>query len=296
MAFDGGNPGADRPTNVPVHLPSLIGREEAIGLVRDRLLEAERGLLTLIGTGGSGKTRLALAIAHELLDSREFPDGVWLAELAPVGDALLVPGAIAVGVGVKEQPGRPIRDTLLEELRLRTLLVVLDNCEHQVETCAALADDVLRTCPGVRILATSREPLRIHGERVWRVPPLPTPEADAMVATSELLKNPAVRLFVERAQAVQSGFTLTVDNSQAVAGICVRLDGLPLAIELAAARVRVLTPHQILARLDDAFGLLIGGSRTAPTRQQTLRATLEDRKSTRLNSSHSSPSRMPSSA
>jgi predicted ATPase/DNA-binding CsgD family transcriptional regulator len=275
MAFDGGNPVADRATNVPAHLPSLIGREEAIGLVRDRLLEAERGLLTLTGTGGSGKTRLALAIAHELLDSREFPDGVWLAELAPVGDALLVPGAIAVGVGVKEQPGRPIRDTLLEELRFRTLLVVLDNCEHQVEACAALADDVLRTCPGVRILATSREPLRIHGERVWRVPPLPTPEADVMVAMGELLKNPAVRLFVERAQAAQSSFTLTLDNSQAVAAICVRLDGLPLAIELAAARVRVLTPHQILARLDDAFRLLIGGSRTAPTRQQTLRATLD---------------------
>jgi predicted ATPase/DNA-binding CsgD family transcriptional regulator len=275
MAFNGGNLVADRPTNLPAHLPSLIGREEAIALVRDRLLEAERGLLTLTGTGGCGKTRLALAVAGEVLDSMEFPDGVWLVELAPLDDALLVPGAIATSVGVKEQPGRPIRDTLLEDLRLRTLLVVLDNCEHQVETCAALADDLLRTCPGVRILATSREPLRIHGERVWRVPPLPTPDAHVMVAAEEVEKNPAVRLFVERAQAVQSGFTLTAENSQTVAGICIRLDGLPLAIELAAARARVLTPQQILARLDDTFRLLIGGSRTAPTRQQTLRATLD---------------------
>jgi predicted ATPase/DNA-binding CsgD family transcriptional regulator len=275
MTSNGGNPVAHRPTNLPAHLPSLIGREEAIAQVRERLLDAERGLLTLTGTGGSGKTSLALAVACELLESMDFPDGVWLAELAPVGDALRVPGAIAVSVGVKEQTGRSIRDTLLEELRLRTLLVVLDNCEHQVETCAALADDLLRTCPGVRILVTSREPLRVHGERVWRVPPLPTPDTDVTVAAGELEKNPAVRLFVERAQAVQSRFTLTVDNSQAVAGICIRLDGLPLAIELAAARVRVLTPHQILARLDDAFHLLTGGSRTAPTRQQTLRATLD---------------------
>jgi predicted ATPase/DNA-binding CsgD family transcriptional regulator len=275
MTFDGGNPVAGRPTNLPVHLPSLIGREEAIAQVRDHLLEAERGLLTLTGTGGCGKTRLALAIAHDVLDSMEFLDGVWLAELAPVGDALRVPGAIAVSVGVKEQTGRPIRDTLLEQLRLRTLLVVLDNCEHQVETCAALVDDLLRTCPGVRILATSREPLRVHGERVWRVPPLPVPDLEMTFAPGELENNPAVRLFVERAQAVQSRFILTEDNAQAVAGICVRLDGIPLAIELAAARVRVLTPRQILARLDDAFGLLTGGSRTAPTRQQTLRATLD---------------------
>ena len=275
MTFNGGNPVADRLTNLPAHLPSLIGREEAIAQVRERLLDAERGLLTLTGTGGSGKTSLALAVAREVLESMEFPDGVWLAELAPLSDALLVPGAIASSVGVKEQTGRPIRDTLLDELRLRTLLVVLDNCEHQVETCAALADDLLRTCPGVRILATSREPLRVQGERVWRVPPLPTPDPRVMVDAEELEKNPAVRLFVERARAVQSRFTLTQETSQAVAAICVRLDGLPLALELAAARVRVLTPHQILARLDDAFRLLTGGSRTAPTRQQTLRATLD---------------------
>ena len=130
MTFDGGNPVADRPTNLPVHLPSLIGRDEAIALVRDRLLESDRGLLTLTGTGGSGKTSLALAVAREVLDSMEFPDGVWLAELAPLSDALLVPGAIASSVGVKEQAGRPIRETLLDELRLRTLLVVLDNCDR----------------------------------------------------------------------------------------------------------------------------------------------------------------------
>jgi non-specific serine/threonine protein kinase len=276
MTSSGDNPVAgSRPTNLPAHLPSLIGRDEAITLVHERLLGAERGLLTLTGTGGSGKTRLALAVAGAVLETMEFPDGVWLAELAPVAEARRVADALAASVGVKEQAGRPIRDTLLDELRFRTLLVVLDNCEHQVEACGALADDVLRICPGVRILATSREPLRIDGERVWRVPPLPTPDPDAPVAPSDLERNPAVRLFVERAQAVQDAFTLTVDNSRAVAGICARLDGLPLAIELAAARVRVLTTHQILARLDDAFHLLTGGSRTAPTRQQTLRATLD---------------------
>jgi predicted ATPase len=168
--------GLHRPTNLPAHLPSLIGREEAIALVRHRLVEAGRGLLTLTGTGGCGKTSLALVVARALLDTTEFPDGVWLVELAPVGEPRRVAGAIAAGVGVMEQAGRPIRDTLLDELRLRTLLIVLDNCEHQVETCGALADDLLRSCAGVRILATSREPLRIHEERVWSVPPLPTPD------------------------------------------------------------------------------------------------------------------------
>jgi len=261
--------------NLPALLPSLIGRTEALADLRGQLLEAERGVLTLTGTGGSGKTRLALAVACEVADWTGFPDGVWLAELAPVGDPSLAPAAVAASVGVKEQAGRPIRDTLLEELRSRSLLLILDNCEHIVDACAALTDELLRNCPGLRILATSREPLRIPGERVWRVPPLSAPDARATLKVEELARNPAVQLFVERGQAVQSALTLTAETSQAIARICARLDGLPLAIELAAARARVLSPDQILARLDDAFRLLVGGSRTAATRQQTLRATLD---------------------
>jgi predicted ATPase len=264
-----------RSNNLPAHLPSLIGREEALGSLRERLLQAERGVLTLTGTGGSGKTRLALAVATELVDWSGFPDGVWLAELAPLVDPLLVPGVVAASVGVKEQPGRAIRDTLIDELRPRSLLLVLDNCEHLITACAALVDELLRNCPGLRILATSREPLRIPGERVWRVPPLPAPDERGMLNVDALARNPSVQLFVERAQAVESSLTLTAETGPAIAGICARLDGLPLAIELAAARARVLTPDQILFRLDDSFRLLVGGSRTAPTRQQTLRATLD---------------------
>jgi predicted ATPase/DNA-binding CsgD family transcriptional regulator len=266
---------AQQSNNLPAHLLSLIGREEALGYVRSKLLEAERGVVTLTGTGGSGKTRLALAVASEVVDWIGFSDGVWLAELAPLGDPLLVAGVVAASIGVKEQSGRPIRETLLDELRSRSLLLVLDNCEHLVEACAALTDELLRNCPGLRILATSREPLRIPGERVWRVPPLPAPDARVSFTVDELARNPAAQLFVERAQAVQSTLALTAETGPAIAGICARLDGLPLAIELAAARARVLSPDQILSRLDDVFRLLVGGSRTAPTRQQTLRATLD---------------------
>jgi predicted ATPase/DNA-binding CsgD family transcriptional regulator/transcriptional regulator with XRE-family HTH domain len=259
--------------NLPAHLPSLIGREEAVARVRERLLRAESGLLTLTGAGGSGKTRLALAVAADLLDA--FPDGVWLVELAALGDAGLVPGAVAAGIGIPEQPGRAARATLLEALASRSLLLVLDNCEHLVEACAALADELLRACPGLRILATSREPLRVAAEQTWRVPTLPVPDPHHPPRVEELPRYAAVRLFVERARAVQSDFQLTEHNGPAVAGVCARLGGLPLAIELAAARVRMLGPEQILERLDDAFALLVGGSRTAPTRQQTLRATID---------------------
>ena len=160
-------------------------------------------------------------------------------------------------------------------MRSRSQLLVLDNCEHLVEPCAELVDELLRNSPGLRILATSREPLRISGERVWRVPPQPAPDVRLPVTVAELAQNPAVRLFVERAQSVQSTLSLTAETSAAIAGICAILDGLPLAIELAAALARVLTPEQIRARLDHAFQLLVGGTRSAPTRQQSLRATLD---------------------
>lgn len=266
-------PARNTTTNLPAQISSFVDRPRDMAEVR-RLLATSR-IATLAGPGGTGKTRLALAIAGEVMDRSEYPDGVWLAELAPVGDALLVPGVVAASVRVTEQSGRAIGDTLREELRSRALLLVLDNCEHVVGACAALVENLLRNCPGLRVLATSREPLRIPGERVWRVPPLPTPDPRAQVSVDELAKNPAVRLFMERGQAVQSRLALTAETSQAIVGICARLDGLPLAIELAAARSLVLTPDQILNRLDDAFRLLVGGSRTAPDRQQTLRATLD---------------------
>ncbi|HET6316876.1 MAG TPA: protein kinase, partial [Chloroflexota bacterium] len=266
---------AEPPHNVPAHLPSIIGREAALDTVRERLLRDGCGLLTLTGVGGCGKTRLALGVAAAALDGIEFPDGVWFADLAPLRDPLLVPGAVAASVGVQEQPARPIRDTLLDALRSRCLLLVLDNCEHLVEASASVADDILRACPNVRILATSREPLRLPVERIWRVPPLPAPNAGEAVTLEELSRNPAVRLFVERAQAVEPSFALSGETRAGIMGICARLDGLPLAIELAAAQARVLTPNQILVRLDDSFCLLVGGSRAAPTRHQTLRATLD---------------------
>jgi len=259
--------------NLPNQLNSFVGRDQAVAEL-DGLLDTAR-LVTLIGSGGIGKTRLALAVAASLLDAVDFPDGVWLADLAALSDDGLLVEVVAASVGVHEEPGRPLRETLLQVLRSRSLLLLLDNCEHVLDACAALADELLSHCSKLRILATSREPLRIASERVWRVPLLPVPDPGDTLTLDELTNCPSVCLFVERAQAVEPSFALSAQNSIAVAAICARLDGLPLALELAAARSRVLAPDQILARLDDAFKLLIGGSRSAPTRQQTLRATLD---------------------
>jgi len=196
-------------------------------------------------------------------------------ELASLVEPSLLAGAVAAKLGVRERAGWSVHDTLLDVLRQRTLLLVLDNCEHLVEACAVLANDLLRSCADVQILATSREPLRISGELTWRVPPLPAPEPFQSYAPDELVEYPAVRLFIERACAVQPSFVLTPENATAVASICTRLDGMPLAIELAAAQTRILAPDQILTKLDDALQLLVGGSRAAPTRQKTLRATID---------------------
>ncbi len=174
-----------------------------------------------------------------------------------------------------QQPGRPIVDTLMARLKQRQLLLILDNCEHLVEACARLADTVLSACGGVRLLTTSREALRLDSEIVWRVPSLAVPDLGPTLNLSEVSRSPAVRLFVERARAVERGFELTSENARAVVQICARLDGLPLALELAAARVRVLSVGQIAQRLDQNFGLLTGGSRSAPSRQQTLKAALD---------------------
>jgi predicted ATPase/DNA-binding CsgD family transcriptional regulator len=264
------------PNNLPLALSSFIGRGREIMEVRALL--AHTRLATLTGPGGSGKTRLSLWVAEEV--GPEYPHGVWLVELAAVADPALAPQTAAAALGLREQPGRPTLEVLAEHLAGRELLLVLDNCEHLIAACAALADALLRACPGLRLLATSREPLNIAGESVWPVPSLSLPVAGAGSSEAPvpaLLQSEAVRLFVERASAAAPGFALTSQNAAAVAQVCRQVDGLPLAVELAAARVRALTVEQIAERLanHERFRLLSAGSRTAAPRQQTLAATLD---------------------
>ncbi|HEY3062718.1 MAG TPA: LuxR C-terminal-related transcriptional regulator [Chloroflexota bacterium] len=260
--------------NLPAHLPRLIGREQELEAICRALLAADRGLLTTTGTGGSGKTRLALEVAATL--RKQFADGVWYVELASIVDPALVPMAVATALGLREAPGRPVIETVRRSLRERSLLLVLDNCEHLIDACARLVDDLLSGCPGLRVLATSREPLRMAGELVWRLAGLAAPDLDSPPTDpADLGRFAAVRLFAERARAAQPDFALGPRNARAVGEICTRLGGLPLALELAAARVRVLAPEEIATNLEDSFRLLTGGNRTAPARQQTLRAALD---------------------
>jgi predicted ATPase/DNA-binding CsgD family transcriptional regulator len=259
------------PDNLPPELTSFVGRGRELAEV-ERLL-SERRLLTLCGPGGSGKTRLALAVAREV--AAGFEGGAWWVELAPVLDPGLVARAAAQAVGVPETPDLPPTEALVEHLEGREALLILDNCEHLVEACADLADALLGSCPDVELLATSREPLRVSGETSFMVPGLSLPDPGHLPAAGELADYEAVRLFAERAQAVDAGFAPTEENAPAVARLCDRLDGIPLAIELAAARTRVLTVEQILEKLEDPLGLLTTGSRTAAARHQTLRATLQ---------------------
>jgi predicted ATPase/DNA-binding CsgD family transcriptional regulator len=259
--------------NLPLELSSFVGREPEIAEVKRLLLEDKNRLLTLTGTGGCGKTRLALAVASDLV--QQFEDGVWLVELASLSDSGLVAQAVASTLGVREAQDRSLIQTLSKHLESRKMLLVLDNCEHLLEGCAALAYALLRACPNLRILATSREGLGIAGERAWLVPSLSLPDSQNLPHFEELARYEALQLFGERAAAVASAFELTERNAPAVAGLCQRLDGIPLAVELAAARVRVLSVEQIASRLDDCFSLLTGGSRTALPRHRTLRATIE---------------------
>jgi predicted ATPase/class 3 adenylate cyclase len=259
------------PNNLPIQLNSFVGRQAEMAEVK-RLL-ADGRLLTLTGPGGTGKTRLSLQVAADVLE--EFPDGVWFIELAPLADASLVTSTVAGVMGVREPAGRALHDALIDALRETTGLLVLDNCEHLVEACAQFAEGVLRACPRLKVMASSREPLGIAGEVSYRVPSLALPQAGAQLTAAVALQSPAVQLFVERAQAAQPSFALTDSNAGAVAQVCRRLDGIPLAIELAAARLRVLSAEQIAARLDDRFRLLTGGSRTALPRHQTLRALID---------------------
>ncbi len=257
--------------DLPRHLSSFVGREQELAAVKQLLAGAQ--LVTLTGVGGCGKTRLALQVCRAL--QADYPQGVWFVELAPVTDPAFVPQTVAAVMGVLEEPGRPILTIVTECLRTKTALLVLDNCEHLVQASAAVAETLLRACPRLHILASSREALGIAGETVYRVPSLSFPDGSAALSPETLLHYEAVRLFVDRAGTALPGFSLSADNAAAVVQICQRLDGIPLAIELAAARVKMLHPGQIASRLSDRFRLLTGGSRTALPRQQTLRATMD---------------------
>ncbi len=257
--------------NLPVQLTSFIGREREMEDVKS-LLSRTR-LVTLMGAGGAGKTRLAIQAAADLIE--QFPKGVWLVELAPISDPALVVQVVASTFEVREVAGRSLQDMLVDYLQAKSLLLVLDNCEHLVAASAHLASALLRACPNLKILATSREALGITGEATYRVPSLSRPDPRRLQSLEELTQFESVRLFVERGIHSQPRFALTEANAKAVAHICHRLDGIPLAIELAAARVKVLTADQIAARLDDRFRLLTGGSRTGLPHHQTLRAAMD---------------------
>ncbi len=254
------------PNNLPQQATSFIGRETELAEAK-RLLDGTR-LLTLLGMGGLGKTRLSLQIGADVLD--QYPDGVWFVDLAPIRDPSLVPNATGHALGIREESGKPITQSLCEHLREHKLLIVLDNCEHLIYACAGLADGLLKGIPELKILATSREALHIQGEQTYPVLPLRVPDRKA--GADALLRSDAVQLFVERARLQKPDFTVTDDDAPAVAELCARLDGIPLALELAAARLRLLSVGEINARLHDRFKLLTGGSRVALERQQTLRA------------------------
>jgi predicted ATPase/DNA-binding CsgD family transcriptional regulator len=257
--------------NVPAEPNSFVGRER--DLAELALLLSDVRALTLCGPGGIGKTRLALRLATEL--GPGFPDGTWLAELADINQQALVAVQVAAVLGIRAEPDRPLADTLADALKPRRLLLVLDTCEHVVEASALLVQQLLAACPWLRVIVTSREPLRVRGETVWRVPPLDLPASGSDVRGGEETRHEAIRLFTERAAAVRPGFRLGPENRDAVVRLVRTLDGMPLAIELAAARVRALSVEQIADRLDDRFGLLASGDRTAPPRQQTLRAAVD---------------------
>ncbi len=260
-----------QPNNLPAQPTPLIGREAELASLHATLTAPDTRLITLIGPGGTGKSRLALQVGAEVLET--FPDGVWWVPLAPVADPELVLQAIAAPLGVRENPGEPLLTTLGSHLKSRRTLLLLDNLEHLLPVAPQL-NALLDAAPGLVMLVTSREPLRLRAEREFPVSPLRLPPPSAALSAEAALAFPAVRLFVERAQSVKPAFQLDAGSVAAVVAICRRLDGLPLAIELAASRVRLLTPAALLARLDHRLAILTGGARDLPARQQTLRATI----------------------
>src|SRR5579859_3116238 len=257
-------------TNLPIPPTSFVGRQREMAEARQKF--ATTRLLTLTGVGGSGKTRLGIQLAATL--APDFRDGVWWVELDRAADPFLVPRLVAKTLGVREEPSQPLAEALAAHLRSRQTLLVIDNCEHLVVACAELAAQLLAACPDLKILATSREVLGVAGESAWQVPPLSLPDPHTWRVTSDLNEFESVRLFMERAAAARSDLRLSRENAAAVVEVCCRLEGIPLGLELAAARARVLSVEQIAARLTDRLALLTGGSRAAP-RQQTLQATID---------------------
>jgi predicted ATPase/class 3 adenylate cyclase len=256
-------------TNLPLQVTTFVGRDEDVADVEEALTQGR--LVTLIGVGGVGKTRLAVQAAAEVLP--HYRDGVWLCELGPLNDANQVPDAVAAAVDVRQRPGQSITESLVSTLRSKEMLVVIDNCEHLLDASAQLIAAIVGSCPSITVLATGREGLGVRGERMMMVRSLPLPHADA--TTDEILATDAVQLFAERAEQAGGGAELDDETVATIAQLCRRLDGIPLAIELAAARTRMMSPQEIAARLDELFRLRTGGSRTAVERQQTLRRTVE---------------------
>ena len=258
-------------TQLPEEPNRFIGRERELGYLRDALHRTRA--LTLCGAGGIGKTRLALRLLA--VTAGDFADGVYAVELGDLWEPDLIVSRIAAFIGVDREAGRPLQDTLADALETRQALIMLDNCEHMIDACAAVCQRLLAACPDLRIVATSQEPLRIPQESVWQVAPLAVPPPDTPRDAAELAGFEAAELFADRAASARPGFAITERNAMAVAAICRAVDGVPLAIELAAARVSVLSAEQIAARLGDLFTLLGSGDRTAPPRQRTLRATID---------------------
>jgi predicted ATPase/transcriptional regulator with XRE-family HTH domain len=260
-----------RPNNLPAHTTALLGRDEEVARVRERLVREDVRLITLTGTGGTGKTRLGLEVAAELID--RFPDGVFFVSLAPISDYRLVSATIALALEIRDMGARPALESLKEYVRGRQMLLVLDNFE-QVLPAAPVVGELLETSPALNVLVTSRAPVELRGEHEFAVPPLALPDLQRLPPLDVLSGYGAVALFVERAMAINADFAITNENAAAIAEIFVRLDGLPLAIELAAARLRLLSPQALLTRLERRLPLLTGGARDLPARQQTLRGTI----------------------
>jgi len=260
-----------RPNNLPVQLTSFIGRKEEMKQVKALLKQTH--LLTLTGPGGAGKTRLALQLAAEIID--DFANGVWFVEFASLTQPALLPQVVLKVFELQEETERTLEKTLCDYLKEKEILIILDNCEHMIEACATLAEKLLGYCPKLKVIATSREALRCTGEKTHRVLSLEIPNIEKEISAEKLSQYESVMLFLERAVAVNSNFRVVTENAPALAQICHQLDGIPLAIELAAAKIRVLSVEEILEKLNDRFGLLTGGSRTALPRQQTLLALID---------------------
>jgi predicted ATPase len=261
-------------TNIRPGRFKLIGRSRELSEITAALLSPEERLVTLTGPGGTGKTRLAVEVGRELLSGPDFPDGVFFVDLSPLSEPELIPRSIARALGIEEVGGSSLYDELRREVSKKRMLLVLDNFEHVLEG-ATIVSELLAESPRLKVLATSRAPLRLSRERDYPVEPLEVPTSSALPLPDELAHIPAVALFVERAQQAKPDFRLMAKNARAVAEVCRRLEGLPLALELAAARIKLLTPRAILDRLDNRLKLLTGGARDLPGRQQTMRGAVE---------------------